>query len=247
MGSSTKQATSTSNTEPWSAQQPYVKDVMSQAKTLYNAPGPNYYPGSTVAPFSSEQNTAFGMGTARATGGNAGMGFAEDYNNDVLRGKYMENPHEGAVFGNIMQKVLPSVSSQFSGSGRYGSDLHADTAARAATEAYAPFASQNWQYGLGQRDAAANRAPQFAANDWTDIQHLSDIGGQKQTLAQNEIQDALNRHNYYADLPANKLAQYSGLVGGSYGGTTTSQTPYQQPSIWSQIAGGGLGLAGLLM
>lgn len=246
MGSSTKQATSQSTSEPWKEQQPYIKDVMGQAKTLYNAPGPGYFPGSTVAPFSPEQNTAFGMGAQRATQGNAGMSMAQGYNNDVLSGKYLNsNPYQDDVFANIQQKVMPGVNSQFSGSGRYGSGMHADTLGRSLTEAYAPFASQNYQYGMGQMDAAANRAPQFAANDYADIDYLRNIGQQKQGLAQNEVGDAVNRFNYYNDLPANKLGQYAGFVGGNYGGTTTSTTPYEKPSIWSQLAGGGLGLAGL--
>ena len=245
MGSSTKTQTATSTAEPWAKQQPYIEDIMGKAKTLYNAPGPSYFPGSTVAGFSPEQQQAQQMGVNRATQGNVGMGYAQGYNNDVLQGKYLEDPNEGMMFQNIQQRVLPSVNSQFMGAGRTGSGLHADTAARALTESYAPYATQMRQYGLGQMDAAANRAPTYAANDYADINALGQIGQQKQDLAQNEIQDAVNRFNFYQDLPANKLAQYSGFVGGNYGGTTTSQTPYQQPSIWSQIGGAALGLGGL--
>ena len=244
MGSKTKQATSTSNTEPWGPQQEPIKFGMGEARKLYDAPGPSYFPGSTVAGFSPEQQQAQQMGTQRATRGNAGMGIAQGYNNDVLSGKYLEEP-DGAMFGNIMQKVMPSVNSQFSGSGRYGSGLHADTAARGMTEAYAPIAAQMRQYGLGQMDAAANRAPQFAANDYADINALAGIGQQKQDLAQNELGDAVNRSNFQQDLPANRLQQYMGFIGGNYGGNTTSTTPYSQPSVWSQLGGAALGLGGL--
>jgi len=246
MGSSTKQATSSSTSEPWGPQQDYIKDVMSQAQTQYNAAGPSYFPQSTVAGFSPEQQQAQQLGTDRATQGNAGMGIAQGYNNDVLVGKYLNsNPYQDSVFQNIQSKVMPSVNSQFMGSGRTGSNMQGDTLTRALTESYAPYASQNYQYGLGQMDAAANRAPQFAANDYTDINALGAIGQQKQDLAQNETQDALNRHNFYQDRDANKLQQYAGLVGASYGGNTTTSTPYQTPSIWSQLSGGALGLAGL--
>ena len=246
MGSQTRQATSTTNTQPWAEQKPYILDVMGQAKSLYNKPGPSYFPGSTVAGFSPEQNAAFAGGTQRAINGNAGMGFAEGYNNDVLQGRYLNSdPYQDDVFKNVEQKVMPSINSQFSGSGRYGSQLNSDAAARGLTEAYAPIASQNYQYGLGQMDAAANRAPMYAANDYTDINALAQIGQQKQTLAQNELGDAVNRFNYYQDLPANKLQQYAGLVGSSYGGNTTTSTPYQQPSVWAQLGGAALGLGGL--
>jgi len=239
------QQTAKSTSEPWTAQQPYIKETMSEAQKLYNAPGPSYFPGSTVAGFSPEQQQAQQMGIQRATQGNAGMDMAEGYNKDILSGKYLEDPNDGMMFQNIMQKVIPGVNSQFMGSGRSGSGLHADTATRALTESYAPYATQMRQYGLGQMDAAANRSSMFAQNDYNDINALGAIGQQKQDLAQNEIQDAVNRFNFYQDLPANKLAQYSGFIGGNYGGTTTSQTPYQQPSIWSQIGGAALGLGGL--
>ncbi|MDP1702579.1 MAG: hypothetical protein Q8L53_16700 [Aestuariivirga sp.] len=241
MGNTTKTQTSSSTAEPWKPQQDYIKYGMEQAKDLYTNQTPSYFPQSTVAGFSPEQQQAQQMGTQRATQGNAGMGIAQGYNNDVLGGKYLNDPNEDAMFANIQQRVMPSVNSQFMGSGRSGSGLHADTAARGMTEAWAPYASQMRQYGLGQMDAAANRAPQFAANDYRDIQALGDIGQQKQTLAQNELGDAVNRWNYNQDLPANQLAQYQGFIGGNYGGTTTSSTPYQQPSIWSTIGGGLLG------
>ena len=247
MGSSTKQATSTSNTEPWKEQQPYIKQGMSEAKKLYEGPSPQYFPQSTVAGFSPEQQQAQQMGTQRATQGNAGMGIAQGYNNDVLQGKYLNsNPYQDDVFANIQSRVMPSVNSQFMGSGRTGSNMQGDTLTRALTESYAPFASQNYQYGLGQMDAAANRSQMFADNDYKDIDRLAGIGQEKQGLAQNELQDSINRHNYYQDLPANRLQQYQGFIGGNYGGTTTSQTPYQKPSIWSQLGGAALSGGGLL-
>lgn len=247
MGSTTKQQTSSSTSEPWAEQKPYLTEGLAAAKKLYNTTTPSYFPNSTVAGFSPEQKQAQQLGASRAISGNQGMHIGQAYNNDVLQGKYLNsNPYNDQVYGNIMQKVLPSINSQFSTSGRYGSDSHADTATRALTEAYSPYASQNYQFGLNQMDAAANRAPSYAANDYTDIAALNDIGQQKQSLAQNETQDALNRFNYFRDYPQNSLNQYMSNVSGNYGSNQTSTTPYQSPSIWSQIGGVGLGLAGLL-
>lgn len=246
MAKGSGQQTSTSTSEPWAEQKPYIQYGMQQAKDLYQNQTPKYFPGSTVAGFSPEQQQAQQLGTARATQGNAGMGMSQAYNNDVLQGKYLNsNPYQDSVYQNIQSHVLPSVNSQFSNAGRYGSNSQQNEQINQLTSAYAPYASQNYQYGLGQMDAAANRAPQYAANDWTDINALSQIGQQKQTMGQNELTDAVNRYNFNQDLPANQLGQYMGFIGGNYGGTTTSQTPYQQPSIWSQLGGAGLGLAGL--
>lgn len=211
-----------------------------------------------------------------AFGGDAG---ARGYTNDVLSGKYLNsNPYQDSVFQNVQQKVMPAVNSQFMGSGRYGSNLHADTATRALTESYAPYASQQYQSGLdrmgqaagmsdamynnaygrmaqgagmaqdmyqqdvGNRFNAAGMAPTFAANDWNDINALNTIGGQRQNLAQNELNDAVNRWDYYQQLPYDKLGQFINNVGGNYGGTVVGKTP--TPSMWQQALGGGVGLLG---
>jgi hypothetical protein len=271
----------TTKSEPWGPQTPYLKYGMDEATRLYQSAGPQYYPGSTVAGFSPTQQQAQQLGTSRALNGSQAMknaqgfsnsvlggGFSGDagargYVNDVMGGKYLNSdPYSDNVFQNIQSKVMPSVNSQFMGSGRYGSNLQTDTATRALTESYAPYASQQYQSGLdrmGQaagmaqdmyqqdvanRFGAAGMAPTFAANDWTDINALSNIGGQEQELAQKELNDAAARWDYYQQLPYNKLGQYQNNIGGNYGGTTVGKTSTPQPSMFSQVAGAGLGLLG---
>ena len=83
-------------------------------------------------------------------------------------------------------------------------------------------------------------------NDYRDLAAQSAIGAQKQGLAQQELDDAVRRHNYYADLPQNKLNDYMKTISGSFGGTTSTNTPYYSPSLFSQVAGGILGGVGAL-
>ena len=245
MGGSQQKATSTSTSEPWEEQIPYLEKGFESAENLWNAPGPEFFPGSTVAGFSPEQQQAQTLASQRALGGNATMDAAEGYGQDVLAGNYLNsNPYQDQVFQNIQSKVMPSVNSQFMSSGRYGSNLHGDTMTRALTEAYAPYASQQYGQGLDRMDSMAQFAPQFAQNDYNDIAALDAVGGAKQQLGQRETDDAVNRHAYYQDLPYNKLGQYMGLIGGNWGGTTTSSQPYYQPSPFSQIAGLGIGALG---
>lgn len=243
---STKNATTTNTSEPWKEQKPYLQDIMKQAQYLYKNDNPTYYPGNTVAGFSPQQEQAFGMAANRAVNGNANMKAAAGYNQDVLSGKYSGDPYQSQVFQNIQSQVMPAINSQFSSAGRYGSGAHADSAARGLTDAFAPYATQMYQNSLDRMGQAAAFAPTLAQNDYTDIAALADVGQQRQLLAQQEIQDAQNRYNYSQDAPYNKLGQYLQFVGGNYGGTTTSQQPYQTQSPFSQILGGGLGLLGLL-
>lgn len=242
MGSTSQ--TSTQKQEPWKEQIPFLQYGMNEAARIYNQPGPEYFPNSTVAGFSPQQTQAFQMGTDRATKGNATMGMAENYTQDVLGGKYLNSdPYADDVFQNVQQRIMPGVNSQFSNSGRYGSGLHQGEAIDRMTTAYAPIASQQYQQGLNRMDGAAAMAPTFAANDYRDIGALEAIGGQYQQLGQRELDDQVARWSYYQDLPSNKLGQFINNIGGNYGGTTTSKQP--GPSMFSQIAGLGTGLLGL--
>jgi hypothetical protein len=243
MGGSSGNSKTTQTSSPWSSQVPYLKYGMDEAARLYQQQGPQYYPGSTVAGFSPEQNQAFGLGTQRALNGNDSMKQAESLNQDFMSGKYLNSdPYSDQVFQNVQSKVMPAVNSQFMGSGRYGSDLHADTATRALTEAYSPYASQQYQQGLQNMQGAMDRAPTYAANDYTDLAALESIGQQKQGLGQNELNDAVQRWQYYQQLPYDKLGQFLNNIGGNYGGTVVGKTP--NPSTLQQIGGAGLGLLG---
>jgi hypothetical protein len=233
----------TQKSEPWKPQQDYLKYGMGEAARIYQQPGPDYFPNSTVAGFSPNQETAFQMGTDRAMNGNQTMQAAEGYTQDVLGGKYLNSdPYADDVFQNVQQRVMPAVNSQFSNSGRYGSGLHQGEAIDRMTTAYAPIASQQYQQGLNRMDGAAAMAPTFAANDYRDIGALEAIGGQQQQLGQREIDDQVKRWSYYQDLPSNKLGQFINNIGGNYGGTTTNQTP--GPSPFMSLLGGGLAAAG---
>ena len=245
-GDQQKTQTTTSNTQPWAAQQPFLKSGFQRAESLYKSPGPSYAPFSTVQGFSPAQQQAQQMGINRATQGNPIMGASQDYARQAIGGDFLNSGDEnGMVFQNIMQKIMPAVNSQFSAAGRTGSNLHGDTLTRAMTEAYAPIAMDNYQRERGMQQDMAQYAPTYAQDDYMDIAALDSIGSQQQGLAQRERDDAVNRYSYNQDLPFNKLAQYMGMIGGSYGGQTTSSQPYTQPGLFSTLLGGGLAGAGL--
>lgn len=245
---SSEKATSTATTtaEPWKAQKPYIIKGMKDAQTLYKNYNPKYYAGNPVAGFNGDQNKAFQMTRNIAKYGDKNVNAAGAYNRDVLGGKYLNSdPNQDMVYQNIQSHVMPSVNTQFANSGRYGSGLHSDTMARGLTEAYAPYASQQYQQGMARMDQAAQFAPQLANERWKSVNALSAVGGQRQDLAQKENEDAMARWNYYQDLPYQKLNQYMSTIGGNYGNTTTSAQPYYKPSTFSQILGGLGTIAGL--
>lgn len=238
--------TTTTSSGPWKDQQPYLKEGMKAAQDLYKTGGQHYFPNSTVAGFSPDQEQAFGLAKDRALQGNATMDAAEGYTQDVLAGKYSGDPYQSQVFNSIASNVMPAVNSQFSAAGRYGSGAHAGTMTEELTNAFAPYASQQYENSLNRMGQASNAAQGFAANDYADIAALSDIGGQRRQLAQSELQDAKNRFDYEQDLPANRLAQYMGFVGGNYGSQGTSTQQYSGGSGLGGLLGGALGLGSMI-
>jgi len=94
--------TTTTNTNPWSGQQPYLSDYFQQAQNFYTgqptgfnpANAPQYYPGQTVAPFTSQQQNAISAATNLAQNdptANAATGASGAYLSGSLIGANPEN------------------------------------------------------------------------------------------------------------------------------------------------------------
>lgn len=80
--------------DPWAPAQPFIKDVMSKAKKTFNSgAGSQYFPDSTVVPYSDSSNQAIGMLKKRALNGSPVMNFANRQMLDTLGGKmFGKNP-----------------------------------------------------------------------------------------------------------------------------------------------------------
>jgi len=238
---SDKTATTKTNTSPWGPQQPYLKAGFKGAESYLKGKGPQYYKGSTVAGFSPEQTQSQRLGAERALAGSPLVDSAQGYAGDVLGGKYLNSfDKNGALFNSISSRVMPAVNSQFLASGRYGSGAQAGQLASGLTNAYAPVAAQGYMAERGLQQGAAGMAPELAMQDWTDLAALDAIGGQKQQLAQKEINDARQRWDFYQNQPLEKLKNYGALIGGDYGGVTTSNQPYSEPGFLQKALGIGL-------
>lgn len=61
--------TSTQESNPWVGQQPYLRDLFREAQGLYQQGPQEFYPGTTVAPFSPHQQQAMDLMTNRALSG----------------------------------------------------------------------------------------------------------------------------------------------------------------------------------
>ena len=178
--------TSTTKSELDPTVRPFVEYGLQEAKTLYGAPGPDYFPGATYVSPSAQTTEALRAAQARATAGSPLSSAAQAQQLGTVSGAYLApNPYfEAAMrpavstattaYNDAVKQALGSSSL----AGRYGSGVMADLTTRAGKTladtlagkagemAYTNYANER----AAQQQAAFN-APQMAAADYADIQH----------------------------------------------------------------------------
>lgn len=215
-----------SRVEPNKQAAPLYDVLLGEGMDLYNQPGPFYYPGQTVAPFSPESEEGFAMQMARGQQGSPLVGAAGGYVGDVLGGKYLDegNPWLEGMADRITQRANAAVGA------RAGSGMHAT----AIGDALVPLYYGNYR---DERNAMAGAVPQaqsLAQEDYRDIAAVRDVGQQRELKAQDYINDAIARWQFEQNKPFDKLEFLKGLIWGD---------PYKTQT---GTGGGGSGLSSLL-
>lgn len=234
-GGGSQTTTTTQNQQPWAEQQPYLLQGFEEAQKQLQGPSPQYYPDSTVVPFSPESEAAMGMRTGQANDPNSLINQAGGELSRTLGGEYLQadNPVFQQMLQGITGAVRPGVDSSFAGAGRFGSPLHAEALSRGISAGMLPFISQERgrQYGaIGDAFPVSQYAPGL----------LQAVGQQREGMSRNVLQDLIDRFNFGENIDAAKLQQYMGAITGNYGGTTTGQAT--QP-LYSNPLMTGLGMA----
>ena len=239
-----------SSSEPWGKQQEFLTDVFGKARDLYGAnPTMPAYPGSTVAQFSPETNQALGLQTQRALNGSPVMGAANANLLGTLTGQYLDagNPNFQTMVDRIKSSVMPAVHNQFANAGGPGG-LEARAMGQGLGDAIGALAYQNYGDERNRQMQANLFAPQAAMSDYQDIAQLGQVGAAKENLAQQSINDLVQKYNQGQMGPWQALGLYAGNVSGNYGGTTTGTSTTTTPGAnpWSQGLGALLGGVGLM-
>lgn len=240
---STTPATQTQTSAPWAGVQPYLIDLMNQARLNYQSGvGQNYFPASTVVPFSNQTNAALGMIESRAMQGSPVTRAAQTQITDTLGGKYLD-PMQNPAYRFMADDVTNKVNSAFGLAGRTGSGAHAGTLARGIM-----------QGGAGLYDAERGRQMQslglsssVGQMDLTDAELMAKSGAAREAQAGQQIQDLAGRFNFSQTAPNDALQRYMQIVQGigNQGGTQTSTAqPGNNPFLnilSGAAAGGGIG------
>lgn len=251
--------TSTTNTvtksDPWAGQQPYLTYGMQQAQQQYQQPGPEFYPGQTYAGYDPLQILA--QQQALQYGGSSGTDI---YNPalsayqqmltspDLSTNPYLQPAISAAitpVTSQLLQDVLPSIRGQGIAAGQLGGTREGLAEAGAVSDwestsgnIAAQMANQAYQSGLDQQYRALGMMPTLEQAGQLPISLTESVGAQNQAMNQQAINEAMQRYGYNAGLPAEKLAQYTNLISGNYGGQTSGSSTYPSPYYPSSLSSG---------
>lgn len=238
-GSTPKTQTVTQNNSPPSYALPGLQQGASDLATNYAKGAPDYYPGQTVADFSPQQQQSIQGITNLATQGNPTLQGANQQLLKTINGDYLNsNPY----FSQVAQNVRQPTDSAFAAGGRYGSGQHD----AAVAGALAPYAYQNYAAERQNQMNAINQAPALDQAQYYGQQQLGNVGAAAQQQGQNVINSDISKYDYNQNKGTNWINQYLATLNGAQGGSSTTTSPLYTPSPWSQIAGAGIGAAGLL-
>ena len=230
---------STSNSSPWTGQQPYLTDTFQQAQNLQNTYTPQYYGysgsagsdptqtgQSTVAPFNSQETGAINQIGNLGLNGTQGMGTANNAVNQYASGSMLSgnNPYFGSVVNQIQSSLTPGLMGSFS-QGSTDNPNIAFAASQGLGNAVGNAASQNYETQTQNQLNAASLAPQMYNTQMSGANAALTAGQAAQTQAQNQLTNQVNAYNYYQQLPYTQLNNYADLVQGQYGQATTNTAP----------------------
>jgi hypothetical protein len=223
---------------------PFVTDAAQQAANLYNTNKTQFFPGQTYVDLDPATQQALGLTQQRALAGSPVVGEAQDLAQATLRGDFLNaNPYADAQFDQIGSAIRRNLNSGAAagGAGYADSGAFANAQADAIGRAATNFYGQNYANERQLQQGAIGMAPGLAQQDYTDLAALSSVGARNEAQQQAMLQDAMSRHYAQYDLPRQDLANYvQALQGTAYGGTSTSQQPYQGPNMGTQLLGAGL-------
>ena len=253
-------STTTQSSAPWSGQQEYLTTGYQRARDdILNRPT-EFYPNSTVVPFSPVSEQALTMQEQRALAGSPVTQAAQSQVQSTVQGDFLNaNPYLSQAITDATQPVVerfqedivPSIQSAYSSAGRYGSGLQQrgeERAAQAALDQASKIASdmsyRNFADERTRQLQAATIAPEMARQDYVDLQALKGVGVEREGMAGAQLQEDIQRFAQQQQAPKDALAQYMALVGGGgYTDQTTTEPLYRNKA--GDILGGAATTAGI--
>ena len=249
------QQTQTTTSDPWAAQQPFLKDVFGQAEQLSKKPttmaeGPlsadktasdqagmdyitNY--AGTLAGQSDKNLNALNWAT--------GAGNLDVGNNQYVQGQMAANTNR--LYQDFNEQTVPALRSEFGKSGQIGSSrqgiaegLASQGVARASADSNAQILGTAYGNALDTYSSALAQAPNIMQAGTMPGTLQGQVGAQERAFTQADIDEGVARNDFAQNEAWSRLANYMGLVSGNWGGTGTTTAPTGGGSTGSRVLGG---------
>lgn len=218
--------TQTTTTEPWRPQRPFLTAGFDAASSEILSRPWQGMPGLDAL-----QNNAIDRAAAIARRGSPAIQAAQEQNAATIRGQYLNaNPYlEGAidaasrpVVANFQRAVQPGIASGFAQAGRFGGGAHqnAMTSAQEALARQLGDISTGMSYDNYARErqnqlAAAAQAGDIFAQQFMAPQVLARMGALRDNRRMAQV-------DYNNRAPIERISGYQNIIGGNYGGTSSS-------------------------
>lgn len=228
--------------DPWEGVQAGLREMYGNAGNWFNGNNPQYYPNQTYAGLNPNQNIALDRGWSAAHSNLDLNTQNQAVNANIARGGQLgANPFLNSMFNagtdaitrQFSNATAPTISSQFSAAGRYGSGAHQ----AAMGQAEQALGNQLGNFGsnlygnaynsdLNRQQEAIARAPMLGQTRYGDVAQMMGIGQTQQQNSQQFLNSDINRWDFNQNQPLNKLNAYGQLLAGGnvYGGHTTQQS-----------------------
>lgn len=203
---------------PWRGAQPHLINIFERAGGLSE--------GSGLAPLSGLTAEAQKLISHRARTGSPLTDSASQGLLSTMRGDFLDLSKNPAA-RDAMDMARSKINSQFGGD-NFGNSAHQEWLGRGLLSAASPF----YESERGRQQQAFGMAPALAANDYTDLGMLGQVGLQQDTRAQMQMDD-----------PWTQLQRYQGLVTGGAGGASTQTQPLHSNRLGGLLGGAAGGAA----
>ena len=203
---------------------PYITYGLDEAKGLYQADGPEYYPGQTYVDQSAQTTEGLGLAEARAREGSPLIPAAQAQALSTIQGDRLSagNPYFASMMANAARPVvnefntaIRDIGSRTAASGRYGSGAMgemesqaSENLANALSQRGSELAYQNYATERGRQDQAIGNAGALAGQDYSDIQQLMNVGQANESQSLKALQGDIARYDYGQNAPQQKLQSY---------------------------------------
>jgi hypothetical protein len=169
-GKSGGDTTTVQKADPWVEQQPYLKDIYSQAQGWYNTPGPHFFPEATNVPFSNQSELGLQMMQDRAQYGSPVNQTAQNQLSQTNAGGFLNsNPWLDRTYEMGARAVMPGINATFGGANRTGSNAHTTALGQGLGDLATGIYGGNYQQERGRQLQAASLSPALAGTDYQDM------------------------------------------------------------------------------